>query len=394
MQKMNKQTIDHLLSRNVEDVIVREDLEAKLKAGKKLRIKLGFDPTGARLHIGRAVTLWKLREFQDLGHQITFVIGNFTAQIGDSSDKDAERKMLTPEEIAENVKDYKRQLSLVLDMDKVQMYHNADWFARMDLQKFFKLTSLFTIQQMTERDNFAKRIEAGKPVGMHETLYPLFQGYDSVEMKTDLEVGGTDQLFNLLAGREVQKAFGMEPQNVMTFGLLEGTDGRKMSTSWGNCIYMDDEPHDMYGKVMTIRDELIPIYFKLATDTPLDVVTEIERNMANGDNPRDTKASLARTIVARYHGDVSAQSAEEAWNKQFRDGDKPEDIETAQVKSDELLNLVSKHFDLSKSETRRIFEQGGVKLNDKVIEDYSTKLQDDALVQVGKRRFVKFKLKK
>lgn len=394
MKKISKQELQNLLSRNVEDVIVRKDLETKLKSGKKLRIKLGFDPTGARLHIGRAVTLWKLREFQDLGHQITFVIGNFTAQIGDSSDKDAERQMLTPEEIAQNVKDYHRQLSMILDMNKVELFYNANWFDKMDLQKFFKLTSLFTIQQMSERDNFAKRIKAGKPVGMHETLYPLFQGYDSVEMKTDLEVGGTDQLFNLLAGREVQKAFGMEPQNVMTFGLLEGTDGRKMSTSWGNCIYIDEEPAEMYAKVMTIRDELIPTYFKLATNTPLEVVAEIERNMANGDNPRDTKASLARSIVARYHSDKVAQEAEDTWNSQFREGNKPEDIQAVSVKPDELLNLVSKHFDISKSETRRIFEQGGVRLNDKAIEDYSTVLQEDALVQVGKRRFVEFKIKK
>ncbi len=392
MKKLNNQQIEHLLGRNVEDVIVREDLEAKLRSGKKLRIKLGFDPTGSRLHIGRAVTLWKLREFQDLGHQITFVIGNFTAQIGDSSDKDSERKMLEPKEIAENVKDYYRQLNMILDMDKVELYYNADWFNKMSVEKFFKLTSLFTIQQMSERDNFAKRIKAGKPVGMHETLYPLFQGYDSVEMKTDLEVGGTDQLFNLLAGREVQKSFGMQPQNVMIFPLLEGTDGRKMSTSWGNCIYIDEEPVEMYGKVMTIRDELIPIYFKLATDTPLDVVESIEKNMASGDNPRDSKASLARAIVARYHGDKVALQAEQKWSSQFREGNKPEGIKTVKVKPTELLDLVSEHFAISKSEARRIFEQGGVKVDDKVVKEYDTKLTKSALVQVGKRRFVKFNI--
>jgi len=392
MKNPNQGKLDTLLSRNVEDVIVRKDLMVKLLAGKKLRIKLGFDPTGARLHIGRAVTLWKLKEFQDMGHTITFVIGNFTAQIGDSSDKDAERKMLSPEEIAENVKDYHRQLSMILDMDKVEIFYNADWFNKMDLQKFFKLTSLFTIQQMTERDNFAKRIEAGKPVGMHETLYPLFQGYDSVEMKTDIEVGGTDQLFNLLAGRTVQKAFGMEPQNVMTFPLLEGTDGRKMSTSWKNCIYIDEEPAEMYGQVMTIRDDLIPIYFKLATDVPLDVIEEIEKNMANGDNPRDSKASLARAIVTRYHGEKVAQAAEESWNKQFREGEKPEEIESVKIKPGKLLDIVSTHFDISKSETRRIFEQGGVKVNDKVVKEYDTVLIEPALVQVGKRRFIQFKI--
>lgn len=392
MKKITDQQIDNLLSRNVVDVIVKKDLETKLRSGKKLRIKLGFDPTGARLHIGRAVTLWKLREFQDLGHQITFVIGDFTAQIGDSSDKDSERKMLTPEEIKKNVKDYHRQLSLILDMDKVELYHNADWHGKMNLKDFFKLTSLFTIQQMAERDNFAKRIKAGKPVGMHETLYPIFQGYDSVEMKTDLEVGGTDQLFNLLAGREVQKAYGMVPQNIMIFPLLEGTDGRKMSTSWGNCIYIDDEPEQMYGKIMSIRDELIPVYYKLATDTPLEIVEQIERNMAEGDNPRDTKASLARAVVARYHGDKIAQEAEANWNKQFREGNKPDSIKEVTIKPTPLLELVSKYFNLSKSEARRVFEQGGVKVNDKVTQEYNSKITQSSVVQVGKRRFVKFKL--
>ncbi len=392
VKKITNQQLNNLLTRNVENVIVREDLEVKLKSGKKLRIKLGFDPTGARLHIGRAVTLWKLRELQDLGHQICFVIGNFTAQIGDSSDKDAERQMLTPAQIAENVKDYHRQLSLILNMDKVELFYNADWFDKMSVQKFFKLTSLFTIQQMSERDNFAKRISAGKPVGMHETLYPLFQGYDSVEMKADLEVGGNDQLFNLLAGRDVQKAFDMEPQNIMTFQLLEGTDGRKMSTSWGNCIYIDEKPAEMYALVMTIRDELIPTYFKLATDIDLKIIEEIEKNMAAGDNPRDTKASLARAIVARYHGDKAANDAEATWNKQFKEGEKPKDIETIKIKPGKLVDLIGMQFDLSKSEVKRIIDQSGVRVDDEVVKDIDFLLKKTALVQVGKRRFVKFKI--
>lgn len=392
MKKITNQQLNNLLTRNVENVIIREDLEAKLKSGKKLRIKLGFDPTGARLHIGRAVTLWKLREFQDLGHQICFVIGNFTAQIGDSSDKDAERQMLTPKQIAENVKDYHRQLSMILDMSKVELFYNADWFEKMGVQKFFKLTSLFTIQQMSERDNFAKRIAAGKPVGMHETLYPLFQGYDSVEMKADLEVGGNDQLFNLLAGRDVQKAFDMEPQNIMTFQLLEGTDGRKMSTSWGNCIYIDEKPPEMYALVMTIRDELIPTYFKLATDIDLKIIEEIEKNMAAGDNPRDTKASLARAITARYHGEKAANDAEAIWNKQFREGEKPKDIETIKIKPGKLVDLIGMQFDLSKSEVKRIIDQSGVRVDDEVTKDVDMVLKKSALVQVGKRRFVKFKI--
>lgn len=387
MKTTNNQ-IEELLTRNVEDVIVRADLEKKLKSGKKLRIKLGFDPTGNRLHIGRAVTLWKLRQFQDLGHHITFVIGDFTAQIGDSSDKDSERKMLTLEEVKENFRDYHAQLSLILDMDKVELFHNGSWFNKMRLDKFFQLASLFTIQQMTERDNFAKRIKAGKPVGMHETLYPLFQGYDSVEMKTDLEVGGTDQLFNMLAGRSIQKHFGMEPQSVMTFPLLEGTDGRKMSTSWGNCIYINDEPADMYGKVMTIRDELIPVYFKLATDMPMEQIEQIEKDMAMGDNPRDTKASLARHIVARYHGDKAAAGAEAAWEKQFREGNQPDEIKQYKIKLPvNILDLIAEVFGISKSEARRLVNQKGVKYAGKLVDKPETELKKAGILQVGKRRY-------
>lgn len=387
-----KDILNDLLTRNVEDLIVRAELEKKLKGKNKLRIKLGFDPTGSRLHIGRAVTLWKLRQFQDLGHQITFVIGTFTAQIGDSSDKDAERVMLTREQVNENFQTYHRQISKILDMDKVEVFHNGDWFEKMQLDEFFKLTSLFTIQQMIERENFSKRIKAEKPVGLHETLYPLLQGYDSVMMKTDLEVGGTDQLFNMLAGRTVQKAYGLLPQSVMSFHILEGTDGRKMSTSWGNCIYIDDEPLEMYGKIMTIRDELIPSYFKMATDLPMDIIEQIEKDMALGDNPRDTKASLAREIVARYNGKAAALKAEKDWEKQFREGDKPIDIETVKVKKGPIVDVLAEAFGISKSEARRLLKQGGVKVDDKPIKDFETNIEQDCLIQLGKRRYKNIKI--
>jgi len=389
----SKDILNDLLTRNVEDLIIRSELEKKLKSKKKLRIKLGIDPTGSKLHIGRAVTLWKLRQFQDLGHQITFVAGTFTAQIGDTSDKESERKMLTKEEVAENFKSYHQQLSKILDMDKVEMFHNGDWFEEMKLDEFFKLTSLFTIQQMIERENFAKRISANKPVGLHETLYALLQGYDSVKMETDLEVGGTDQLFNMLAGRTVQKAYGMEPQNVMTFHILEGTDGRKMSTSWGNCIYIDDEPIEMYGKVMTINDELIPAYFKMATDVPMEIIEQIEKDMSLGANPRDTKASLAREIVARYNDKKVAIEAEKAWEKQFREGEKPKDIEEHSTKKQSILDVLSDAFGISKSEARRLVQQGGVKIDDKQIKDIEYIVDKDCLIQLGKRRFKNIKIK-
>lgn len=388
----SKDILNDLLTRNVEDLIVRSELEKKLKSKKKLRIKLGIDPTGSRLHIGRAVTLWKLRQFQDLGHHITFVAGTFTAQIGDTSDKESERQMLTKEEVAENFKSYHKQLSKILDMDKVEMYQNGDWFEKMKLDEFFKLTSLFTIQQMIERENFAKRISANKPVGLHETLYALLQGYDSVMMETDLEVGGTDQLFNMLAGRTVQKAYGMDPQSVMTFHIMEGTDGRKMSTSWGNCIYIDDEPLEMYGKIMTLNDELIPSYFKMATDVPMDIIEQIEKDMALGANPRDTKASLAREIVARYNGKKAAIDAEKAWEKQFREGEKPTDIETFKTKKQPIIDLISEAFEVSKSEARRLVQQGGVRINDKQVKEVETVIDKDCLLQLGKRRYKNIKI--
>jgi tyrosyl-tRNA synthetase len=383
----NKDLLADLMTRNVEDLIVRDELEKKLKSGKKLRVKLGIDPTGSRIHIGRAVALWKLRQFQQLGHTVTLVVGSITAQIGDSSDKDSERPMITKKQVQDNFKTYKKQFSKILDMEKVELRYNGDWFDKMHLEEFFKLNSLFTIQQMIERENFALRIKANKPVGLHETLYPLLQGYDSVVLKSDLEVGGTDQLFNMLAGRTVQKFYGQNPQSVMSFHIMEGTDGRKMSTSWGNCIYIDDEPLEMFGKVMTINDELIPSYFKMATDVPMGIIEQVEKDMAMGGNPRDTKASLAREIVARYHGQKSALQAQQDWEAQFREGNKPQDIEKIKLKKDRLLIIVAKAFEISNSEARRVISQGGVKIDDNVIKDVDSLVSKSCLIQVGKRRY-------
>jgi tyrosyl-tRNA synthetase len=240
---------------------------------------------------------------------------------------------------------------------------------------------------MIERENFALRIKSNKPVGLHETLYPLLQGYDSVVLKSDLEVGGTDQLFNMLAGRTVQKFYGQTPQSVMSFHIMEGTDGRKMSTSWGNCIYIDDEPLEMFGKVMTINDELIPSYFKMATDVPMGIIEQVEKDMAMGGNPRDTKASLAREIVARYHGQKSALQAQQDWEAQFREGNKPQDIEKIKLKKDRLLIIVAKAFQISNSEARRVISQGGVKIDDTVIKDVDSLVSKSCLIQVGKRRY-------
>ncbi len=382
-----------LLSRNVEDVIVRANLEKALKEGRKLRIKHGVDPTNARYHIGRAVVLWKLREFQELGHKIVFIIGDFTATIGDSSDKLSERQPLSRSEVDNNKKKYLDQVGKVLDMKKVEVRHNREWFDKLPLSDFFKLAEKFTISQIIERENFALRLKANKPVGLHEALYPILQGYDSVAVKADVEIGGTDQLFNMLAGRVVQERYKQKPQNVITTPLLEGTDGRKMSSSWGNCIYIDEKPAEMYAQVMTIRDELIPAYFRMATDLPLDQITQIERNMAAGDNPRDTKASLARHIVARYYNEEEAQVAEEKWNNQFRDGTIPDDVPTFVVSKRKLpilLDILNEHFKLSNSEARRVLIQNGVRVDGEVVNSAEYSLyHDGSVIAVGKRRLVK-----
>lgn len=382
-----------LLTRNVEDVIVRADLEKELDRGKKLRIKLGIDPTSKRIHIGQAVILWWLREFQDLGHHIALVIGNFTGVIGDSSDKLSERPMLERSLVEANCKKYLEQISRILNPKKLELFYNADWFDKMKLADFFKLTAEFTIQQMIERDNFARRIRASKAVGLHEALYPILQGYDSVMMKTDLEVGGTDQLFNMLAGRAVQKSLGVRPQNIMVFRLLEGLDGSKMSAAKGNCIYIDDEPLQMYGKVMSLRDELIPAYYKLATDMAMEQITQIEKDLAMGDNPRETKAALARRIVARYYDDKTAAVAQQEWDKQFREGARPSELsiypaDKASLK--DAVQVISDAFGLSRSETRRKIQQGGVKINDQVLViDSSKALESGDVIQLGKRHYRK-----
>lgn len=395
--KKNDKIITEILTRNVDQIIVRQDFEKKLKRGQKLRIKLGIDPTGPKIHLGYASVLWKLRSFQDLGHKIVLIIGDFTAQIGDTSDKNSERPMLSATDVKVNEKTYLAQLGKILDPQKTEFHYNSEWFGKIKLNEFIKLSSSFTIQQMIERDNFARRLEVGKPVGLHETLYPILQAYDSVMVKADLELGATDQLFNMLAGRSLQKFFGQEPQNVMTMALLEGTDGRKMSKSWGNCIYITDQPIDMYGKVMAIADELIPMYFRMCTDVEIEVIAEVERNMAAGDNPRDTKASLARNIVARYWGEAKAVAAEESWNRQFRVGEKPEHIEEILVKKEKphnLVDFISEHFHLSKSEARRLINQNGVRVDDEVVTESEVELSDNMVIQIGKRRYKQIKLEK
>jgi tyrosyl-tRNA synthetase len=392
-----KSTIDEILTRGVTDVIVRNDLENKLSRGPKLRIKLGIDPTGPKIHIGRAITLWKLKELQDLGHQIVMIIGDFTGQIGDASDKTAERQVISLDEIKKNMETYKAQIGKILDLKKVEFRYNSEWLGKLSAQDLVEEAMNFTVAQMIERDNFIDRFNAKKPIGLHEILYPIFQGYDSVAVKADVEIGGNDQLFNLLAGRVVQKKHDMAQQNVITFELLEGTDGRKMSTSYGNCIYIEDSATDMYGKVMSIKDELIVRYMTLCTDMPMTEVKEFEKTLKKERiNPRDAKAVLAYEIVRRYHGLKEAKLAQENFQKTVVNKELPDAIPVIKMKKATIyLNelMVDAKLAPSKTEARRLIEQGGVKVEGAVIGDREAVIEGHSgmIIQVGKRKFVKIK---
>jgi tyrosyl-tRNA synthetase len=378
-----------LLSRGIAEVIDRSHLEARLKRGDKLTVKLGIDPTGSSLHLGHALILRRLREFARAGHHVIFIIGDFTAQVGDPSDQSAERQPLTSEEIEANMADWLEQVESVLGKagKDFEVRYNSEWLAHLTAQQIAELMKTATWQQLSGRADFKKRITAGKELSMLEMFYPLLQGYDSVAIRADLEVGGTDQTFNLLMGRQVQKRYGLPEQDVMTFELLEGTDGKqKMSKSAGNFIALKDEPAQMYGKVMSIPDSAIGRWFLLTTD-----LTEAEIRKTEKLAPRERKARLAREIVAIYHGPDAAERAEGEFTRVFKEKDAPADVaEFALPKAGltivELLEVCG--LTGSKSEARRLIDQGGVKLDGKVIDSYDQKISS-GLLQVGKRRFLR-----
>lgn len=391
--------IDELLNRGVSGVIVRESLEKALKGKKKLRIKYGIDPTGPRIHIGRAVPIWALRKFQDLGHTIVLIIGDFTAQIGDASDKTAERQILTLEEIKNNMETYKEQLGLILDMNKVELHYNSEWLNSMSSADLIREAMNFTVNQMIKRDNFFQRFEADKPIGLHEIMYPLLQGYDSVAIKADVEIGGNDQLFNLMAGRTLQRKYGQKEQDIMTFELLMGTDGRKMSTSYGNCIYIQDSSNDMFGKIMSINDNLIVTYMTLVTDMKLSEINKIEKELNEGMNPRDAKITLGKALVERYYGKKAADEAAENFKNVFSKNELPEEIREAKVLDKEWQLVEMMHFVKlvpSKTEARRLISQGGVKVDGAVIGDINAQISptDGMVIQIGKRNYVRIKIDK
>lgn len=392
--------LKELLTRGVEEIIEKKSLLKKLKSKRKLRIKHGIDPTGPKIHLGRAISLWKLKAFQELGHQIVLIIGDFTAQIGDASDKIAMRRPLSEKEVKENMKDYIRQISKILDMGKVELKYNSEWLNKLSAKDLLSLSMRFTAQQMIQRRNFKERWDKGKPIGLHELDYPLFQGYDSVVTKADVEIGGSDQLFNLKIGREIQKIFNQPPQDIMTFKMLPGLDGRKMSTSLGNIVTIVDPPAALYGKIMSLKDELIPIYFELCTLLSLKEITKIKNDLKNKKvNPREIKARLAREIVALYHGEKAAKIVEKEFNRVFKEKKLPSKIPafTTQRKVYRLLDfLFDSKLACSKSEAKRLILQAGVKINGEVEKNWKTKIKikEGMVVQAGKRKFVRISIKK
>lgn len=378
--------IENLLTRGVEEIIEKESLEKKLKSKKGLRIKFGIDPTAPLIHLGIALPLRKLAEFQKLGHKVIFLIGDFTATIGDPSLQDKTRPPLSKEEVEKNARTYLEQAGKILDIKKAEIRRNSQWFSKMGLREFLRLESYFTVLRILERDDFQKRMKEGKDLRCHEIDYPILQAYDSVILKPDLEIGGTDQKFNMLAGRRMMERMGLPPQDIMTLKLLLGTDGqRKMSKSYGNYIGIMEKPDKMYGKIMSLGDEQIEPYFELCTDVDLAEVRKIK-------NPKDQKARLAFEIVKIYHGQTLAKEAEREFERVFKEKKTPTKVEKRYLKSKKIIDvLIETGLAPSRSEAKRLIRQGGVKVNHEVIRDINYRLKEENLIQVGKRRFVKVK---
>lgn len=385
---------DDLLTRAVAKAIPQKLAEEKLASGKPIRIYWGIDPTGARIHLGHAVPLRKMRDFAAAGHEVIMVIGSFTAMIGDPSGRDTQREPLTREKVEENFQRYKEQASKILDFSRVTIRYNHEWLDELRGPDILRLASHFTKQQMEQREMFVRREKEGNPIAMHEMLYPLFVGYDSVVLDVDCEIGGTDQEFNMLAGRTLQKAFGKREKFVLTTKLLEGSDGRKMSKTYDNCVYLDDEPKEMFGKLMSIKDELIPAYFECCTDVAMKEIKDMEKKMKKGENPVDFKKRLAHEIVRMYHGSAAADTAATAFASQFTKGETPDDMpEIRAEKGSGLLEvLVKAKLVPSKSEGRRLIEQKGISLNNKIVQKVVA-VVEEGVVKVGKRRFARIKLK-
>jgi|1185.fasta_scaffold11894_2 tyrosyl-tRNA synthetase len=388
------------IRRGSDELIVEEELAKKLASGRKLRVKLGLDPTAPDLHLGHTVVINKLRDFQELGHQVQFLIGDFTGMIGDPTGKNQTRPPLTREEILKNAETYREQVFKILDPERTQILFNSEWSDRLGAEGMIRLASRYTVARLLERDDFSKRFKNNQPIAVHELLYPLMQGYDSVAMKADVELGGTDQKFNLLVGRELQKDAGQEPQCVLTMPLLEGLDGRdKMSKSLGNYVGIAEAPQEMFGKLMSISDTLMWRYFELLSFQPMSTVEQWKREIEGGANPRDVKVRLGKEIVARFHGAAAAESAQAEFDQRFRHGVLPQNMPEVTVHSPaeglaitQLLKVAQ--LTASTSEAARAIEQGGVKIDGERVTDRGLRVLPGKTltVQVGKRKFARVRV--
>jgi tyrosyl-tRNA synthetase len=388
------------IRRGAEKILVEAELIERLETGKPLRVKVGFDPTAPDLHLGHTVLINKMRQFQDLGHVIIFLIGDFTGMIGDPSGKNATRPALSPEEIDQNALTYKEQVFKILDPDKTIVDFNSRWGNELGAEGMIRLASRYTVARMLERDDFSTRYRDSQPIAVHEFLYPLMQGYDSVALKADVELGGTDQIFNLLVGRELQKQYGLEPQIVLTVPLLEGLDGvQKMSKSLGNSVGITESPIEMYGKLMSISDELMWRYFELLSFRPLTDIRGFQKEVAVGANPRDVKYQLAHEIVERFHSASDAVQAHQSFVNQFQRGEIPDDIAEVDIdnqgKDMPVANVIkSAGLAGSTSEVYRLMTQGAVRIDGERVNDRKLTIKTgvSVLFQVGKRRFARIRV--
>ncbi|MFY9113557.1 MAG: tyrosine--tRNA ligase [Desulfomonilia bacterium] len=387
------------LKRGIVEIVSEEELIAKLRKGRPLRVKVGFDPTAPDIHLGHTVVLQKMRQFQDAGHEVICLIGDFTGMIGDPSGRSATRPPLTRQEVLENAKTYQDQVKKILDPSRTIMAYNSQWMDNMVVSDFIKLASVQTVARMLERDDFKKRFQQQHPISIHEFLYPFIQGYDSVALRADVELGGTDQIFNLLMGRDVQKAYGQEQQVVMTLPLLEGTDGiQKMSKSYNNYIGVDDAPSEMFGKVMSISDELMWKYYELLSSRSLDEIRDLKERVAGGAlHPMDAKMDLAEEIVGRYHGKDEGKLARESFTRVFKERSLPTDLPEVALDLDRpWICTVLKEASLVKStsEAKRLVAQGAVSIDDEKVSDSEQILSPGTyVIKVGKRRFARITLR-
>ena len=390
----DKKTIDEILLRGVAEVIQKDSLRSKLLSGKKLRIKFGIDPTSPNIHLGRAVALLKLKDLQELGHTIIFIVGDFTGVIGDTSDKESERPMLTKKEVKKNMKSYIAQAKKILSTKNLEIHYNSKWLGKLRYDEIGEQADAFSLADFISRENIKKRLEAGSRISLREVLYPLMQGQDSVAVSADIELGGTDQKFNMLAGRRLQERAKRQPQDILMVNLIEGTDGRKMSSSWGNTIDILDEPQNMFGKIMSLGDSLIVKYFIHCTRVPMAEVEVIQQALkGNTINPRDAKLKLAEKITALYHGEKKALQARNDFINTFAKRGAPADLKEEVVEGGkELCDIIlSLGLVASKTEWRRLVLGRAVENMEtgEIIQDYNFKLEQGGIFKIGKKRFVK-----